>query len=537
MQSVPRWRYGEIGATEKEIEVAQEMETVGAGVLRPLFNGSAKARADAELTLPDYKEDVNRVIRLDARPRLTKKEIYRDGANLCAALEGAVDFSVLYESEAREGGGKPTVILLHADFEHTFRIPASDGIGEETIAAVELTAENASVKLMGPRRLACRCDVAATLSLSANETLRFYDADAVFPPYYARKKEAEFTRLAACGREELSLSEVIRLPRDYPAAEEVSDAFATRVPLKTRAVAGGVAFEGLCAIHAVTADLEGNLNSFYQPVEFSATVSVPEAAEGMTALLELLPGAVRFSPETDETGENKSLRFEVDYTAEAALLTKETAACCADLYSVENEVETQEGAVSFERLLSASDALVSVRGECPAEEGDLRAENATGALEIRNFTPEGGVILVEAKLVLSYLATGAEGKTVSRRGEADLKFSVKPEGDLSAAGDAARVEITGNAVHCDVELKNGSAGIQADLFCRVRVYDAAEVSILSSVRTGESLPDPGRGVVFYYPDPNEGAWEIAKRYHVPPERIAGDFSDGRTPASVRILYA
>ena len=428
------------------------------------------------------------------------------------------------------------LVLLRGDFEHTFRIPCEEG--EDLFSSsVELACENAQVRLLGPRRLSCRCEVAITLTLAGNETVSLYDADRLEAPWVAQKTRIDYTSLAAVNREELSLSDAIRLPRDYPAVEEAADANVTLVPLKVQTVSGGVSFQGLCALHGVTVSPEGEGTWFYQPVEFTSSLSVPDAREGMQASLELLPGPVKLSLEGDETGEEALLQFEVSYTAEASLFREERIPVCTDAFSAAAETQISASPLRLERLLFTSDFLTPVRGEIPWTEGDSHPENALGTLEIRDSFAEGGEIRVGAKLDLRYLVRDGEGKIAAREGSCDLDFTVKPD-EFPAFSEEVRVEITGSAVHCDVEPKGAAATVLAELSCRVRAFAVTEREAVSSLREGAPLPQPAKGIVFFYPEKGEGLWEIARRYHVTPETVTSlnDFSDGKIPPVVKLLF-
>jgi hypothetical protein len=108
---------------------------------------------------------------------------------------------------------------------------------------------------------------------------------------------------------------------------------------------------------------------------------------------------------------------------------------------------------------------------------------------------DGEYSATEVSLPLRYETEGGEGIPES----------------FSAVGCvlSCRARVDGEVLCLDAEI-----AVSAD-FC-----GAGEIEAVREVRFGEPLCERGSRMTVYYPSADEGAWEVAKKYCVAPEKVA-----------------
>ena len=84
--------------------------------LAELYTGEGKNHVETEIVLPDYKEEVHRVFRVDARPRIQQKNVYIQGKHLVCEIDGVSTIQVLYQSERQGESGVPTSFSSQENF-------------------------------------------------------------------------------------------------------------------------------------------------------------------------------------------------------------------------------------------------------------------------------------------------------------------------------------------------------------------------------------------------------------------------------------
>lgn len=511
-------------------------------MIREIYHGNAKTRVDSEIVLPDYKEDVHRIISTDSKPRITKKETYREGQFVYCVVEGIVAFNIIYQSERREEKGVVSSVTVHANFDHTFKVssPGEEADDELLAANLELSPENCVCKLLGPRKISVRADINVSLSLHCNLIQEYYSPE-LPAQMHAKTASSRVVRLAAHAEEDFSFSESIHLPKEYMAIGEVVDADVAFFADEIRPSAGKLFFSGLCSIHcSYVSDDEESFISFYQPIEFSNTLEIDECEEDTFCEVMIAPNLLKINVEPDEDGDNKWIRLEVGYTAETNVYQNEEIVYCQDVFSTESALKTESVVASFEQLASMIHTTSEEKASFSLKNEDLiRAESIKAAIDFQNSYVENGQIAVESKLNLHFLGVREDETLVGCDEVLDLKFAVKPdrEVDLDNGELNLRVEISGGVKHCDVDINGRNATVRCDVFQHIKIFSAEKAGILSEITLQEPLPGKEKGMIFYYPAENETLWEIAKKYRVPVESLAEEnqIEAGKMPEVLRII--
>jgi hypothetical protein len=65
---------------------------------------------------------------------------------------------------------------------------------------------------------------------------------------------------------------------------------------------------------------------------------------------------------------------------------------------------------------------------------------------------------------------------------------------------------------CRARLDGERIGIDAEIACAVELWDTVPVSVLRSVRFGESADRTGGAFTVCYPSNTDSLWSVAKRY-------------------------
>ena len=518
--------------------MANELQMTRRSWMRSFYRGTVKTRAEAEVVLPDYKEDVHRILSLDAKPHLTSKEVYRDGQALFAAIRGSVAFDVIYLGENGEEAGTLSSFTLHSEFEHSIKIPLPEGAEPENfVMPVELLTENGVCKLLGPRKISVRCDVAASLSVLANDASYYYAKESLPGDLMIRENEIGAVRIFGHLEEDLSFSETIRLPREALPVEEILDANASFYPEEIKMEKEGVSVQGLCAIHCCYRAADPVPVSFYQPVEFSVLLQGEVPEENAFCQVSFAPNLLKFSVDSDESGENRVIRFEVAYAAEAVLYENEIKKAACDAFSTESLLKTNLAQSSFDTLLCMKDALIQTAFSFPAKDGILRAENAKARVDFQNSYLEDGKVMAEARLNYRYLGVREDQSLVQEEGAAEITLALPLDSEKIPGQDEARIEIEGTVADLDLSFSEGEVTAQAEVDCRMAVFQMQKKEYLAEIAVREAVPKEKKGVVFYYPETGETAWDVAKRYHISPVRLAeeNDLPPDRLPGILRIL--
>lgn len=506
-----------------------------------LWSGDASCRVENEWTLPDYKEAAQRLLRLDADPCITSKTLYVKGQEMICEVEGEVNVLALYQPEGE--GGEENVCSFNArgNFFHSFHAPLPEGKQldpDMTLILCEGESVNVNARLLGPRRLSCRCDVALTLSLRGNREIPCY-SNAVPEDVEAQTEERETTILKGVLKQEMELRELLTLPASYPPIREMTDLHFSLFAEKVRVSDGNVDFTGHLSVNAAYApEGENGVISFCQPLEFDKSIGTALASAGDLCEVTLKPLSIHSSVEMSEGGENKDLALEIQYTAELCLFRRDKIRYVTDLFSLTHEMEIRSSEEKLRVHTAVRDFRQEVHAEAPLKHAPfVRAENVHATLRFLDSVREGRKIIVRGEVNLKYLTFQENGSVADAEDSMELRFDLPDQPELPE-GESG-VELWGGVSDAQITLRDDVIDVKLELFGRVGLYREDLIRPVTEIRRGEELPPLESGILFYYPDADETLWDVCRKCRAGLDRVRAENNcegDG-VPELLRILYS
>ena len=489
--------------------------------LENLSTADATCRVESEILLPEYKEEAERIIRVNTKTVVKNKQIYLREHALVCEIEGSIGFHILYHTPSGGEKGRPSAFLHSEAFSHSFQIPCDteDLSPEEISVFAEATPRSALVKLLGPRKLIAKSEIAIALDVKCNRTL------SMIPPtssddVVTQKGEARITRLHKNHREEMSFSQTISLPKAYLPISEICEMEAVLFAQSIKAEDGGVSFLGLCDLHcSYTAEDENLFISFYQPIEFDKRVGIPELSAEDVCRIELTPVALKATTDINEEGENKNILFELDYVLELSAFETKPLCFAIDAFSTENHLHREKKTESFQELLGAFDFSEGVKGHKGIKLTNVkRAEGIRAGVEFRNTYLENGKICLEGRLAFSYLAILESDELKAVEDTYDFKTVITSPFSIPE-GEECSIEVYGGARAVDLELQGEEVHLRFELCGNLCVYRLTRPELVCDFERGEALVKRRGEILFVYPGRGEDLWSLAKEYHLAPEKI------------------
>lgn len=474
-------------------------------VTLPILERRINAEATGEVTLPDYQPEIRRV--LSVTPTVLPPAKYVGGSGV--ELSGTVDYSVLYV------GADGELYTLPMSSEYHLTLPV-EGISEFDLGAgvtvwADVIPEGVSFRVSSPRKMSVRCRL-RTLVRAFGKLLM------------------EERRVGEHSSE--------RLFRRTAAAKNLSVAV------------------GLSDLVSLSCELSGIADGS-RVISAEATPTVSEVrVEGEMArlsgevLLRLLVGGENRSPSVI----SRTLPLSGEVELECADAADE---CRATGTVSEISVEMSEDG----RILCDLSVLLEVRGmsnreviytadlfsgaqESACEHREYRLPIALGC-DRGNFSqserialeglslPEGCVIHDAWGSVL-FDACEAVGQKYVFSGESKYLLLCEKDGEFSMAELSLPIRyeteggeecpesysVKGSVISCRARIDGEMLSLDSEIAVIADFIGYEEISAVREIRFGEALSTRGSRMTVYYPAADEDAWAVAKKYHMPPERIA-----------------
>ena len=473
----------------------------------------------AEFTLPDYRPEIKRLLRVKAVPLPVDKYV---GGN-AVELSGAVEFQALYAA----ADGTLWCVTQREDYRASCPLDGdSDPLPAGGLTCeVRTVAENVSGRVPAPRKLTARCRLRTKVRLLADRSLDEAAPTEDLGTVERLSATVPAARVFIGESAPFSLTdEILSDGREGPV--RVICAEGAVFPGEVQAGSGVVNCRGeVCLSLLCVAERED------PPTSEGADDCVPASAPVPYTVLRRVPFAVEVPVEGAEvdceacawgtcteiavTVEEGRIFCDLTCVVSAKAVRREEVPYTRDLYSTARESEPVFRTLPAARPLACRNANLTVSAAPALSEVGARPDQQVvdADVQVIDLTPEpsknAAVLTGTARFRVLLRAPDGEYSV------ADLETPFRYE----APADGTDLPVQSETVVLPVLVRVRTDGdrllAEAELSVALALRSSGEVSALSEVRVGAPVPAQGAACVICYPAPGDTLWSVAKRYHAP----------------------
>ena len=456
----------------------------------------------AEITLPDYRSEISRL--LWVRPTVLPPTRFMGGGK--AELSGPIRYDVLYV------GPDGKLYDAAAEEGYAFSVPTDTARGSMQEALVDVVPEAIVSRVTGPRRLSVRCRMRAAVRGFAEKDLT-----------PAVRGAGTHTPERLC-----ELSDCVRHLAAPPIHCEVGDAVgldAAEGEVRVLSPHGELLLQGVSAtdtgilcrgevyLTVLVCKEEkgtGEPEAILRRIPFEREIPL----EGVTPDCRVC--ATGKVGETRVTVEQDRIALEADVILWGEAQAEECAILCRDMYLPGYAAECQ---FSEERLQAdglCGNRSFSVSGERPLGELSLPSEilpiYTVADAELTERRTEGGktVLFGEMHCHTLYRLEAEYGVA-----ELSVPFRTVLEGSFDA------VNVTVSVPSCSASVVRGALHADGEVMLAVEASSFTERRVLTEASFTAAPPLPRADMELCYPAVGDTLWEVARRYGVTAEALAG----------------
>ncbi|MBR7116633.1 MAG: hypothetical protein IKC87_02895 [Clostridia bacterium] len=467
-----------------------------------------------EHILPDYQGDVKKILYSHAEAEPGGR--YQSGDTL--ECVGVVVYKIVYlDSE-----GRITPVSFTTDYDVTVKCPA-----EQYMDSIDCTrVANFSLRLMGPRRFSVKAQLECELYVSERaEYILEGDGVGCELEYSGTTKEIATAKYLSM--EEREMAEEIALI-EGAILDEVEVIVHSAEPRGLSVTRNGSKADLRCQLYVkALVKCESEQPRTYEcAMDVSETFDLGEMDEGAVIVprVEILSETVGLNPAENGVSLVASVILEVG----ARAIFNNPLELVSDCYSTERGVELTHGELSYTELLASRN--VNEKLSCGISRTELGAENVRNVLyesakvKIEEISSVDNTVTLSGSIGVNAIACEIteEGlpSYVPLRFELPMAINVNfnmqiPENvriNPAISLECFKVELDGEDLVCTGNY-TGAVSLYAD---------KREPCITAVNLTDEHYEDASRTVSVYYPLSGESLFDVAKRFHTTPLRIAKD---------------
>lgn len=482
-----------------------------------LDTGTAAEVAE-DFTLPDYRPEIRRIAGIRGEAAIDGK--YLAGDELEA--DGSVTYAVIYQ----DAEGRLYELSETSSF--TAKLPVRGNDGEDRFGTGDLIlsaeCESVNCRVTGPRRVTLSSRVRLAL-LSQKPA----DFSLAVPEGAVRVRRKT-------GQVKTGFLEEVR--GSFEASGEIRDKEGRIVGARgsvtvsdVRVENGRLLFRGEAAVTALlardaAAGEGGRPREEYlitrgtAQIEESVPLPRPDAADAADAKGAVFPKVLLTEL---ETGEDGTIRWRMEYDADAVLIRCGDGEITEDAYSPDTETEAGEKTCLSHAPAAVKNGRITLTGRIRTDRG-AELVSAWGSADPGKCSVTGGVARMTGTAKLTVLTRSGDEFAAS---EAVVPLRYEWEA-LPGSQDAEEGAVTGRTAAGVAEItarpSDSDGGtewtVTAEVWVSAALLSASEVRgvvRLTPVRTADGC-GPGRNVIrVYVPEPGESAWDVSKRFRLPEE--------------------
>lgn len=463
-----------------------------------LLEAELEQPVECDVLLPDYCEDIQKILKCTMEPVVTRREVL----DRKLELEGVCMVTVYYRS--------PEGQLCRGEY----RVPFSKTAELKTVAQcpivwVQGVCSYVNCRAVSSRRLDIRGAAALRVAVSDMREEQTV-CSAAGKGLQLRQSSLPSTRIALQTCRSLSLTEELELPESKDGVAAILRVGASARLLDCKTLAGRAILRGEAAVRFLYRSSAGRCETMEVTLPISQMIDAEGVGEGSRCF-------ARFSVQSavvercDEHQDDRRLKITLHLNAHLRVHQEYQALCSSDCYSTRYECGCKTCTVSLLQLAQEVDRTFLYRDRIELPNGVDSITDLWCRVADWKLKREGADAVICGKLCVALFG---------RVGEGDLEYYEKliDFEERVAVGEGEVVfrpslRVMGQSYSFGGE---GSLELRCEMAVSGCAYRCTSQPILCDISLDESKPKRGmarRGLYICCAEPGEELWEIARRYN------------------------
>ncbi len=469
-------------------------------VTETLYDGFDERPVDCDFVLPDYYPDIAAVLKCTLRPVIQSKQLSGDRM----IVDVAAIMNILYLDEGRKSIRS---CEFTKPFTSTFTVKPYAG---NPSTAVFAKTDYVNCRATSPRRLDVHGAFSVKLKMQAeggNEVVTSIGGDSV----YTRKAVVSYSAPAALAEKTFTISEVLDLGQNKPAAEALIRGDAIPVLSDCKMLANKAIIKGELMLGNLYTDdaTTGNTQKVRHVIPFSQIIDIDGLDEEWLCDVKLDVVSSDVHITTNQNGEGRLLEVNIKLGAAVQCYKTGMAEIVTDAYCARCPLQLETKRLETEHLAAVRRSTSTVK-----ETLDLPAQGVASVMDIWcevqpvSEVCENGHAHIKGRLLICMLARDNTGI---------VSYYERPsEFELTFDDDCNEISSDMNVINVDYSMVGaGQMDIRAEIAVARRCYNKeSNLAVCSAEASDNATFAPEKAALkIYFANAGESIWEVAKACH------------------------
>ena len=469
----------------------------------PMCDKAVTHETSGEFIIPDYQPELRRLLGVSERVLPPARYVSGKGVE----CNGTVDYTVIYVGA--DGG----VYSISASTEYELCVPVDNAdefeLSDGSCVAIRTQCDGTTARVTSPRKISVRSRLSSHVRAYGKVRLEDTCADSVGMQRLWR--EVENCHIFTTGSDVIDVqTEIGGMGDDIRVVSADANVFIKN----SRITDNSIIAEGDVNLSMLVCREDGELRSIERKLGFEGEVDRCDCAEKSKCRI---CGSV-----TDITVnvEDGSIKADISLVLDAMTVCDKAVKYTADAYSIGRECECERATLAIPSNIACINGNFSQNERLPLSETSIPANariiDSCGKVVFKDCSASDGKYAFHgtAKYSVFYEKDGEYGMSEL---ELPVKYSVDGTDCESFTFDAM-----GDVIGCRIRTEGELIAVDAEISVCADIFGETSVNAVREISLGEPIEKSKSRMVVYFPAEDENAWEVAKKYRVPVEKLTAE---------------
>ncbi len=481
------------------------------GFWEAVFESTAEQSLDADINLPDYCPEIQRILKCSVTPNINA--VQNTSGRITADVNAVV--RLLYVGES----GK---IAAYEQGYPIQKFTESNKINSECSVNVNVNPDYVNCRAVNPRRIDIRAMMTFTFKAyqKRNEDILCFAEGAGIQ---TMKKACNFASLSGVCEKLFSMSEVVELTQDKKTISQIINTSSSAIPKDVKIINNKALIKGDCAVKIYYIGEDNNtIECIEHSMPISQIIEIDGINENSVSSLRLSITSCEAVPKVDSSGETRLIDLNARISAFMTAFDETPLELITDAYSTDYDLKTANKSIE---ILNINDSInTSFTNKVVFESIGVSIDcvQAVWCSDIKySFSSKDDLCAVNGTYQATVLYKDSDNQISMIQKPVDFDFSVK----LKEKTDRVICHGSVQLLACSCAVTGDSRfELKTEMLVSGVVLSSSTHKYINSIEiTSEGLKtNRGCALTLYFCDKGESVWNIARKYNTTVDAIMNE---------------
>lgn len=484
------------------------------GLDESINKSTLEQNIDADITLPDYCADIQRILKCAVIPKVNSVNVSAGRATADANAQ----IKIIYV------GSDGQVSCFEQNSAFSKYIELKDD-SEDICVNVKARPDYVNCRAVSSRRIDVHSCVSVSFSCSRLEKQEVITG--VQESYLQMKKcDTDYVSVQGLSQRNFPMSETAVIDDDKPAIKSIINSSACTIISDIKVINNKLLIKGelITDIIYCCEDEQDAFTTFEHSMPISQIIEINGINEDNRCSVDLDIISLNTDLKSDSSGENRLIDISALVSANVTATSDQRLCAAVDAYSTMGEVELECKNMCFYLHEKSFNETFLCHTQLDLSSMGVRKILAFWCSDItKSCSLDGAYFIVDGTFTAHFIYADANENKGYTEKTVDFQFKRELNDNLASFKANPNIQISAASASCSSQ---GEADVKVEIKISCEVYSCRDMKIISSIEPDESKSEAKKSssIVIYFADSGESLWDIARKYKTSIEAIARENS-------------